>query len=154
MLMADTEQNRTGNTDTKKEMDKTKDVFLEVGTALLGSAIVIGLEFVARVLLDPTKIGYYKSHPGDLKELLVIQFHVAAIAATLLLGAALRLEDKERGKLLFPVVVVGIGIGILLIMAAFAAIFDQWHPDYLKIWIPDLVSASLLFLSVRALRTH
>jgi hypothetical protein len=127
---------------------ETKHVLLEVVISLAGSALTVGLGFLTRIVFDPETIAKAKANPGQLIDLLAVQFDIITIAATMLVGAAL-LSPDARGMLFNPVFVVGFGGAALLVLAGVASIVDKFHPYLLKFGIPDLVSLGLLFYSVR-----
>ncbi len=127
-----------------------KQVLVEVAVALGGSALTVALGFLTRVVLDPRVIDKFRADPTQLKDLLAVQFDLAIIAATLVIGTAFSLGDQGRGRLFAPfIVIAGGGVG-LLVLAGVAYIFDQFHPNLVRLAIPDLISLGLLTVGIRA----
>jgi hypothetical protein len=127
-----------------------KQVLVEVAVALGGTALTVALGFLTRVVFDPKTLDKLKAAPEQLKDLLAVQFDIAIIAATLLVGTAFSLGEQHRGRLFAPFVVVVGGGMLLLVLAASAYIFDTFHPDLLKFVIPDLLSLCLVIISIHA----
>ena len=131
---------------------ETREVVLEVAIALVGVVMSIVFGFLVKVVLDPSSITRAQSNPSELKDVLAIQFELLITALSLLAGTALSQAEKDRGKLLTPVIVIGCVLPFLMLGLAGLSriIIPNFHPDWLRIGAPDIVGACALFFSVRA----
>jgi hypothetical protein len=127
-----------------------KKDFKDVGIALGGIAVTILFNFATMGIVDPEKLKELERDHSQLVKFLAVPFDLWIVALSLLLGAYVSMKTAdEREKLVAPLF-ISIGV-VLLMLASFGAsqIYPDFHPDWLKIYGPDLIGFLFVGFSAR-----
>jgi hypothetical protein len=151
-----------------------KNILVDVAIALFGVVLTMLFEFVSFGIRDPsalTKLGNppaehvqeateqeraeraeYARLQNDVRErTFAVQFDLWLIALSAILGAHVHGASKEKGKLLFPAIVL---FGMLLLMLALgaASVIFPSHKMLLALTIPDILGFGALAFTLTAVR--